>query len=173
MFETLSDRLGGVFDKLRGRGALTEDDVRGAMREVRVALLEADVALPVVREFIADVERGQFAAAAASERSQAATVPPREALLGRTLETRKTSSRRPAIASPTTSSASPYISAVSMWVMPRSRPRRRAATAVGRCASSMYQVPCPMTATSRGTGPNGRRSNCKLSLERGALRDAG
>jgi signal recognition particle subunit SRP54 len=52
MFETLSDRLGGVFDKLRGRGALTEDDVRGAMREVRVALLEADVALPVARDFV-------------------------------------------------------------------------------------------------------------------------
>jgi signal recognition particle subunit SRP54 len=52
MFETLSDRLGGVFDRLRGRGALTESDVRAAMREVRIALLEADVALPVVREFI-------------------------------------------------------------------------------------------------------------------------
>jgi signal recognition particle subunit SRP54 len=52
MFDSLSDRLTGVFDKLRGRGALTEDDVRTAMREVRIALLEADVALPVVREFI-------------------------------------------------------------------------------------------------------------------------
>ena len=52
MFESLSDRLGGVFDRLRGRGALTEADVRAAMREVRVALLEADVALPVVREFV-------------------------------------------------------------------------------------------------------------------------
>ncbi|HEX7874883.1 MAG TPA: signal recognition particle protein [Sphingobium sp.] len=52
MFESLSDRLGGVFDRLRGRGALTEADVRAAMREVRIALLEADVALPVVREFI-------------------------------------------------------------------------------------------------------------------------
>ncbi|MGE4411615.1 MAG: signal recognition particle protein [Sphingomonadales bacterium] len=52
MFESLSDRLNGVFDKLRGRGALTEEDVRTAMREVRVALLEADVALPVVREFV-------------------------------------------------------------------------------------------------------------------------
>jgi len=44
--------LGGVFDRLRGRGALNEADVREAMREVRVALLEADVALPVVREFV-------------------------------------------------------------------------------------------------------------------------
>ncbi|MCW3797032.1 signal recognition particle protein [Sphingomonas sp. BN140010] len=52
MFDTLSDRLSGVFDRLRGRGALTEDDVRAAMREVRVALLEADVALPVAREFV-------------------------------------------------------------------------------------------------------------------------
>ncbi len=52
MFDNLSDRLGGVFDKLRGRGALREQDVRDAMREVRIALLEADVALPVVRRFI-------------------------------------------------------------------------------------------------------------------------
>jgi signal recognition particle subunit SRP54 len=52
MFESLSDRLGGVFDRLRGRGALTEADVRTAMREVRVALLEADVALPVARSFV-------------------------------------------------------------------------------------------------------------------------
>jgi signal recognition particle subunit SRP54 len=55
MFDSLSDRLGGVFDKLRGRGALKEQDVRDAMREVRIALLEADVALPVVRRFIDDV----------------------------------------------------------------------------------------------------------------------
>ncbi len=52
MFESLSERLGGVFDRLRGRGALNEADVREAMREVRIALLEADVALPVVRSFI-------------------------------------------------------------------------------------------------------------------------
>ncbi|PVX30902.1 signal recognition particle protein [Sphingomonas pokkalii] len=52
MFESLSDRLGGVFERLRGRGALSEADVRTAMREVRVALLEADVALPVAREFV-------------------------------------------------------------------------------------------------------------------------
>ena len=55
MFDTLSDRLGSVFDKLRGRGALNEADVREAMREVRIALLEADVALPVVRRFIDSV----------------------------------------------------------------------------------------------------------------------
>ncbi|MEA3038112.1 MAG: signal recognition particle subunit [Sphingomonadales bacterium] len=52
MFDSLSDRLAGVFDRLRGRGALNEADVRGAMREVRIALLEADVALPVVRDFV-------------------------------------------------------------------------------------------------------------------------
>ncbi len=52
MFDTLSDRLGSVFDRLKGRGALSEADVRAAMREVRVALLEADVALPVVRSFV-------------------------------------------------------------------------------------------------------------------------
>ena len=52
MFDTLSDRLTGVFDRLRGRGALNEGDVREAMREVRIALLEADVALPVARKFI-------------------------------------------------------------------------------------------------------------------------
>ncbi len=55
MFDKLSDRLGGVFDKLRGRGALKEEDVRAAMREVRIALLEADVALPVVKDFVASV----------------------------------------------------------------------------------------------------------------------
>ncbi|MEO6224366.1 MAG: signal recognition particle protein [Sphingomicrobium sp.] len=55
MFDTLSDRLGSVFDRLRGRGALTEADVRAAMREVRVALLEADVALPVARDFVDQV----------------------------------------------------------------------------------------------------------------------
>ena len=52
MFDSLSDRLAGVFDKLRGRGALTELDVRAAMREVRIALLEADVALSVVKDFV-------------------------------------------------------------------------------------------------------------------------
>lgn len=52
MFDGLSQRLGSVLDKLRGRGALTESDVNDAMREVRVALLEADVALPVVKDFI-------------------------------------------------------------------------------------------------------------------------
>jgi signal recognition particle subunit SRP54 len=55
MFDSLSDRLGGVFERLRGRGALSEADVRTAMREVRIALLEADVALPVARDFVEKV----------------------------------------------------------------------------------------------------------------------
>jgi signal recognition particle subunit SRP54 len=56
MFESLSDRLSGIFDKLTGRGALSEADVAAAMREVRRALLEADVALEVVRDFIEKVQ---------------------------------------------------------------------------------------------------------------------
>nr|WP_294504426.1 signal recognition particle protein [uncultured Rhodopila sp.] len=55
MFEALSDKLSGVFDGLRARGSLNESDVTEALREVRVALLDADVALPVVRDFIAKV----------------------------------------------------------------------------------------------------------------------
>ncbi|UFN51388.1 signal recognition particle protein [Roseomonas sp. OT10] len=55
MFEALSGRLNGVFDRLRRRGALSEADVAEALREVRVALLEADVALPVARDLIAKV----------------------------------------------------------------------------------------------------------------------
>ena len=51
MFESLSERLSGILDKLTGRGALSEADVNEAMREVRRALIEADVALPVVRSF--------------------------------------------------------------------------------------------------------------------------
>ncbi|MCB1882790.1 MAG: signal recognition particle protein [Geminicoccaceae bacterium] len=56
MFESLTQRLGGVFDRLKKRGALSEGDVAEAAREIRVALLEADVALPVVREFVARVK---------------------------------------------------------------------------------------------------------------------
>ncbi|HYZ31969.1 MAG TPA: signal recognition particle protein [Crenalkalicoccus sp.] len=55
MFEALSGKLNGVFDRLRRRGALTEADVNEALREVRVALLEADVALPVVKELVGKV----------------------------------------------------------------------------------------------------------------------
>jgi len=52
VFDTLNERLSSVFDRLAGRGVLTEKDVDEALREVRVALLEADVALPVVKDFI-------------------------------------------------------------------------------------------------------------------------
>jgi signal recognition particle subunit SRP54 len=55
VFETLSDRLTQVFTSLRGRGRLSAADIDATMREIRIALLEADVALPVVREFIANV----------------------------------------------------------------------------------------------------------------------
>src|SRR5262249_41929214 len=52
MFDALNERLTGVFDRLTGRGVVPEEDVDEALREVRVALLEADVALPVVKDFI-------------------------------------------------------------------------------------------------------------------------
>ncbi|WP_262690813.1 signal recognition particle protein [Kordiimonas aestuarii] len=56
MFDSLSDRLSGILDGLKRRGALKESDVTEALREVRIALLEADVALPVVKDFIAKVK---------------------------------------------------------------------------------------------------------------------
>jgi len=56
MFENLSERLSGVLDRLTRQGALSEDDVKAALREVRVALLEADVSLPVARDFIGKIQ---------------------------------------------------------------------------------------------------------------------
>ncbi len=56
MFENLSERLSGVFDRLTRQGALSDEDVKTALREVRVALLEADVSLPVARDFVAAVQ---------------------------------------------------------------------------------------------------------------------
>lgn len=56
MFDSLAEKLSGVFDRLAHRGALTESDVDGAMREIRVALLEADVALPVVKDVVAKIK---------------------------------------------------------------------------------------------------------------------
>ncbi|MBX6354626.1 MAG: signal recognition particle protein [Micromonosporaceae bacterium] len=56
MFDTLSDRLTGIFSKLRGKGRLSDADIDATAREIRLALLEADVALPVVKEFIARVK---------------------------------------------------------------------------------------------------------------------
>ncbi|MGO1949645.1 MAG: signal recognition particle receptor subunit alpha, partial [Mycobacteriaceae bacterium] len=52
MFESLSDRLSGALKGLRGKGRLTEADINATAREIRLALLEADVSLPVVRSFI-------------------------------------------------------------------------------------------------------------------------
>ena len=57
MFDTLSSRLGRTLDALRGRGRITEDNIGETLREVRIALLEADVALPVVRTFIEGVKQ--------------------------------------------------------------------------------------------------------------------
>ena len=57
MFENLSERLGSVFDRLTKQGALSDADVATALREVRVALLEADVSLPVARDFVAAVQK--------------------------------------------------------------------------------------------------------------------
>jgi len=56
MFDSLSERLGGTLQKLRGQGRITEDNVKETLRDVRMALLEADVALPVVREFVERVK---------------------------------------------------------------------------------------------------------------------
>lgn len=56
MFRSLSEKLGQVLEKIKGRGILTQDMVEEAMREIKIALLEADVALPVVKSFIADVK---------------------------------------------------------------------------------------------------------------------
>ncbi|GAA0473170.1 signal recognition particle protein [Actinoplanes capillaceus] len=56
MFDTLSDRLSGIFGKLRGKGRLTDADIDATAREIRLALLEADVALPVVKAFIANLK---------------------------------------------------------------------------------------------------------------------
>jgi len=56
MFDSLSERLGSTLQKLRGQGRITEDNVKETLREVRMALLEADVALPVVREFVERVK---------------------------------------------------------------------------------------------------------------------
>ena len=56
MFDTLSDRLAATFKSLRGKGRLSEEDIDATCREIRIALLEADVALPAVRPFIAAVK---------------------------------------------------------------------------------------------------------------------
>ncbi len=73
MFETLSDRLTQVFSSLRSRGRLSAADIDATCREIRIALLEADVALPVVREFVARVKeqaRGEAVSAALNPAQQ-------------------------------------------------------------------------------------------------------
>ena len=57
MFDTLSDRLDGIFKKLRGHGRITEANIDEALREVRLALLEADVNIKVVRDFVEHVKK--------------------------------------------------------------------------------------------------------------------
>ena len=57
MFEALTQRLEGIFDRLRGAGRLSEENIQEALREVRVALLEADVNFKVVRSFVSRSER--------------------------------------------------------------------------------------------------------------------
>ncbi|HEY8828643.1 MAG TPA: signal recognition particle protein [Jatrophihabitantaceae bacterium] len=73
MFDTLSDRLAAAFTNLRGKGRLSEADIDATAREIRIALLEADVALPVVREFIAALKeraRGEDVAKALNPAQQ-------------------------------------------------------------------------------------------------------
>jgi signal recognition particle subunit SRP54 len=62
MFTSLSDKLTGALDKLRRKGALSEDDISAVMREVRIALLEADVALPVVKDFVKSLKEKSLGA---------------------------------------------------------------------------------------------------------------
>src|SRR5579863_3406002 len=57
MFDTLSDRLEGVFKRLKGQGRITERNIEDALREVRLALLEADVNIKIVRDFIEHVRK--------------------------------------------------------------------------------------------------------------------
>ena len=58
MFDNLTDRLSITLKKLKGQGRLTEDNIKETLREVRMALLEADVSLPVVTDFIERVKEG-------------------------------------------------------------------------------------------------------------------
>ena len=66
MFDNLTDRLSSTLKKIKGQGRLTEDNVKDTLREVRMALLEADVALPVVTQFIEDVREGALGQAVQS-----------------------------------------------------------------------------------------------------------
>jgi signal recognition particle subunit SRP54 len=73
VFDTLSDRLDKVFTSLRGKGRLSDADIDATAREIRIALLEADVALPVVKAFIGNVKeraRGAEVSAPSTRRSR-------------------------------------------------------------------------------------------------------
>ncbi len=100
MFENLTDRLEGVFKKLRGHGKLTEDNIQEAMREVRMALLEADVNFTVVKEFVAAVTEkavGQEVLSSLSPGQQVIKIVHDElvALLGGQTETLRLDGRQP------------------------------------------------------------------------------
>ena len=102
MFDTLSDRLSAVFTNLRGKGRLSDADIDATAREIRIALLEADVALPVVRQFIAAVKeraRGEEVSRALNPAQQVIKIVNEElvAILGgetRRLAVRQDSRRR-------------------------------------------------------------------------------
>src|ERR1041384_3785009 len=74
MFESLSEKLQAVFDRLGRKGRLTEEDVDLALREVRVALLEADVSLKVVRQFVAAIKEKAVGQAVLQSLTPAQTV---------------------------------------------------------------------------------------------------
>ena len=74
MFESLGDRLNGVFKELRGEGHLTDYHLETAFRQIRLALLEADVALPVVRDFTARVKEKAIGAKVTQQLSPAQEV---------------------------------------------------------------------------------------------------
>ena len=57
MFESLTEKITGVFDKLKGRGVISEENLNSAMREIRVALLESDVSISVAKDFIERVKK--------------------------------------------------------------------------------------------------------------------
>lgn len=102
MFENLTDRLEAVFKKLRGHGSLTEENIQDAMREVRTALLEADVNLAVVKDFIAAVTRkaiGQEVLASLSPGQQVVKVVHNElvSLLGSEAQPLKLDGAQPAV----------------------------------------------------------------------------
>ncbi|MBV8117693.1 MAG: signal recognition particle protein, partial [Candidatus Eremiobacteraeota bacterium] len=74
MFETLSERLGAIFSRLTGRGRLSESDVNEVMREVRIALLEADVSLPAAKDFVNRVKEKAIGADVLASLSPAQTI---------------------------------------------------------------------------------------------------